>query len=478
MNFGKVLRNVLFLCLSLQMVFPSPMTVIYWGQDSNGGEQDLRDYCMDSTFDIIVIAFVYDFPTASGSTFPGMNFAGHCGDTFSKSNPLLLDCASTIGDDITYCQQQGKKIMISLGGAEGKYGFTSDSQAQTFATTVWNLFLGGTSTTRPFGTAVVDGVDLDIEKGASTSYSAFITALRGYFATASKQYYISSAPQCPYPDEWMGPGAGTPLDTAWFDYVWVQFYNNDCGLDHYPHSFNFDSWATWASTTAVNPDVKVFIGAPASAEAAGTGYVSLSTLQTISTATHASYPNVFGGVMLWDCSNSDQNNNFGGEVATFLHQMSSAGSTPAPSLTTHSLTTAAHNQGTSSSSSGAHSSSTSSSGAHSSSSSSSSGAHSTTTTSSSSSSGHHSSTSSSSSSSGKHSTTTTSTSTSGSPSTSTSGSDVSCTLGNMRCTSTDSYQTCTNARDGTYYWATNQACQVGLSCQQAGAFVYCIDVQF
>ena len=29
---------------------------------------------------------------------------------------------------------------------------------------IWNVYLGGSATDRPFGTAVLDGVDLDIEK--------------------------------------------------------------------------------------------------------------------------------------------------------------------------------------------------------------------------------------------------------------------------------------------------------------------------
>jgi len=59
--------------------------------------------------------------------------------------------------DIKACQAKGKIITISLGGATGAASFTSDAQAQTFATSVWNLFLGGSSSTRPFGDAVLDG---------------------------------------------------------------------------------------------------------------------------------------------------------------------------------------------------------------------------------------------------------------------------------------------------------------------------------
>jgi len=363
LNNNWFMKCVLCICITTHLAVASQM-VIYWGQESDGEEKSLREYCSDDTYDIIVVAFVHYFPTAPNSNYPGMNFAGHCGSTFNKQNPLLLNCADTIGSDITYCQSVGKKIMISLGGAEGEYGFSSDSEATTFATTVWNMFLGGTSTYRPFGTAIVDGVDLDIEQGDSTGYVAFITKLRSYFESASNTYYISAAPQCPYPD-FLGPGTGTPFTSAWFDFVWIQFYNNNCGLNAYPKKFNFATWAAWATSSAVNPNMKLFIGAPASPDAAGSGYVSASTLQTIVAATQSSYPNVFGGVMLWDTSNSDANSNYGGTVAEYLH---SSASTTNSQLTTSKIPVGSSSstsaQASSSTSTSAHASSSTSTSAH------------------------------------------------------------------------------------------------------------------
>lgn len=109
-------------------------------------------------------------------------------------------------EDIQTCQNSGKIILLSLGGAIGNYGFSSASEAQTFATTLWNIFGGGSSSTRPFGSSIVDGFDLgicpsrrsnriDIENKQPSFYSDFITALRTLFATGSKQYYITGAPQ-------------------------------------------------------------------------------------------------------------------------------------------------------------------------------------------------------------------------------------------------------------------------------------------
>jgi chitinase len=48
-------------------------------------------------------------------------------------------------------------VTISIGGAYGDVGFVSNSQAEEFADTIWNLFLGGSNSTRPFGSAILDG---------------------------------------------------------------------------------------------------------------------------------------------------------------------------------------------------------------------------------------------------------------------------------------------------------------------------------
>jgi chitinase len=54
------------------------------------------------------------------------------------------------------------------------------------------LFLGGSSSTRPFGSAVLDGVDLDIENKNQTGYGAFANQIRTLAAGASKQFVFIS----------------------------------------------------------------------------------------------------------------------------------------------------------------------------------------------------------------------------------------------------------------------------------------------
>ncbi|KAF7378497.1 Glycoside hydrolase family 18 protein [Mycena sanguinolenta] len=197
--------------------------VVYWGQNSYGithpsdtanWQQTISNYCQDTCIDVIPIAFVDSF---SGGV-PDLNLANTCDD-----NGATGTCAS-LAAGIEACQAMGKIVTLSLGGAGTTTArFATDTDATNFATTIWNSFLGGSGAHRPFGSAVLDGVDLDIESGTNTGYAAFATQIRSLWSGASKPYYLSAAPQCPFPDAWVG----SALDTVWFDSIYIQFYNNN-----------------------------------------------------------------------------------------------------------------------------------------------------------------------------------------------------------------------------------------------------------
>lgn len=71
-----------------------------------------------------------------------------------------MHCPET-GAGVRMCQSKGKAVILSLGGAAGAYGFLDDAEARDFAHMIWNLFLGGSSVTRPLDDAILDGVDLE-----------------------------------------------------------------------------------------------------------------------------------------------------------------------------------------------------------------------------------------------------------------------------------------------------------------------------
>ncbi|KAG0308611.1 Chitinase 1, partial [Dissophora globulifera] len=275
-----------------------------------GRQKPLAEYCQHEAEDIIVLAFLHVFNSASRD-LPRMDFSNQCNPAAAFQGTSLLHCPDT-GAGIKQCQSRGKAILLSLGGAAGAYGFSNDAEAKDFAHMIWNLFLGGSSATRPFDDAVLDGVDLDIEGGSSAGYPVFIQELRSLFATnPQKKYYISAAPQCPFPDSYLG----ATLQTAWVDMVFVQFYNNYCGTQAYgTFNFNFEQWDTWAKTTAINKDVKIYLGVPASRTAANAGYVSHERLREILDAVRCKYSS-FGGVMMWDVSQAYGNLDSGVEYS-------------------------------------------------------------------------------------------------------------------------------------------------------------------
>ncbi|KAJ1928184.1 Chitinase 1, partial [Linderina pennispora] len=135
----------------------------YYGQNSARNQKSLGTYCQDATEDVIVLAFMNGFPSLL------LNFANACETTFPDST--LLHCPD-MAKDIKLCQSKGKAVVLSMGGAAGSYGFSSDAQATAFADTVWNKFFKGTDSQRPFDDAVLDGIDLDIEGGGATGYKA------------------------------------------------------------------------------------------------------------------------------------------------------------------------------------------------------------------------------------------------------------------------------------------------------------------
>ncbi len=157
-------------------------------------------------------------------------------------------------------------------------------------------------------------------------------------ATTGKQYLLTAAPQCPYPDAADGPMLGGEV---YFDAIWVQFYNNYCGLGSFTqgsstqNNFNFDTWDTWAKTVSLNPNVKVFLGVPGNTGAAGSGYESGSTLANI--ISYCKGFTSFGGVMIWDMSQVFANSGFLSGVAS--DQGQPATTTVSVSVSTSSATT-------------------------------------------------------------------------------------------------------------------------------------------
>ncbi|KAM3352736.1 hypothetical protein ACQJBY_024124 [Aegilops geniculata] len=246
---------------------------VYWGQ--NDGEVSLAKTCASGNYKFVVVAFLPQFGKGQK---PELNLAGHC-------DPSSGGC-KILSKDIHSCQRRGVKVLLSLGGADGSYGLSSRGDAHQVAVYLWNTYLGGTrSSSRPLGDAVLDGIDFDIEKGGSKFWGDLARDLKNL----DKKVLLSAAPQCPFPDQW-DDGA---IRTGLFDFVWVQFYNNpECQISAGRGAF-LAAWKRWESL----PIGKLFLGLPASKDAAGTGFVPAGKLKSVLPLIKGTPK--YGGVMLW-----------------------------------------------------------------------------------------------------------------------------------------------------------------------------------
>ncbi|KAI0867798.1 glycoside hydrolase superfamily [Hypoxylon argillaceum] len=276
---------------------------VYWGQNSVGGahtQRQLIEVCRDEKdIDIILLSFLI----SATDMDKGLNFANSDRPTEKEIN----ECQT----------QHNKTLLLSLGGAatDNTWSFTSQDQAVDAAKRIWSAFgpesSAGESTTRPFGSASVDGFDLDFESPYS-NVQVFAQQLRKLMdLEKGKFFYLSAAPQCPYPDMNLNPVLQGSMATA-LDFVFIQFYNNaPCDLrtaDGFRASLD-----TWDSQWAKSSGAKIFVGIPgartAISAANSESYVEGSVFASDYLATAQKYAS-FGGVMVWDMSQLDNNTAF------------------------------------------------------------------------------------------------------------------------------------------------------------------------
>lgn len=162
------------------------------------------------------------------------------------------------------------------------------------------------------------------------------------FAEGTKQYYLSAAPQCPYPDA----SVGDLLENADIDFAFIQFYNNYCSVSG---QFNWDTWLTYAQTVSPNKNIKLFLGLPGSASAAGSGYISDTSLLESTIADIASSSS-FGGIALWDASQAFSNELNGEPYVEILKNLLTSASQTATTTVATSKTSAASTSSASTSS--------------------------------------------------------------------------------------------------------------------------------
>jgi hypothetical protein len=155
---GQQTSGYLFSAQSKQNV------AVYFGQTPVTKGTTLAAQCADPNIDIVVLAFIIS-QTYSGR-YPMVNFGAACGGqtaTMALEAPGLLYCPQ-LAADIGTCQFKfGKKVLLSIGGANSQITFSSASQASAFGDILWQLFgpPGNIDMNlRPFGDISIDGFDI------------------------------------------------------------------------------------------------------------------------------------------------------------------------------------------------------------------------------------------------------------------------------------------------------------------------------
>lgn len=246
-----------------------------------------------------MLSFVNEF----GSGTPvALNFAnlGVFKPGSAEHDPEMI---LQIGKDIVFCQNQGIQVMLSMGGAVGRYGFSSAADAESVALEFHNKFGRGSGDVRPFGDAIVDGYDLDIES-ASSYYENFVAKTKDL----DPGMLISAAPQCVFPDA----ALGTVMNKAWLDYVSIQFYNTpscDPMFSADDSGWTMKQYAGWAAETSINKNVRLFLGVIGCTTCGSTPYLGFDHLREYIDKSHIIAGDSFGGVMEWSIDAAAFNTN-------------------------------------------------------------------------------------------------------------------------------------------------------------------------
>lgn len=143
----------------------------------------------------------------------------------------------------------------------------------------------------------------------------------------ARKFYLSAAPQCPYPDLNLSPVLTGDAATA-LDFVFIQFYNNpSCDLRS-PGGFRA-SLGDWDSQWAKKSGAKIFVGVPGAPTAAGSGSYVEGSAFAADALKMAQKISSFAGVMVWDMSQLDKNTEFLPPIVSALGGPAINGSTSA-----------------------------------------------------------------------------------------------------------------------------------------------------
>ncbi|XP_060673905.1 endochitinase Ziz m 1.0101-like [Ziziphus jujuba] len=218
--------------------------------------------------------------------------------TMDRGRDVVLDISDhgntlaswiRLGEDVEACQQNGTKVLVSLGGPFGTYSLKSVDDAEAVANQLLDSYLyqGG-----------FDGIDFRIESGSALYYENLAKQLKDGAKRKNREIILSAFPGCVYPDNYLARA----INANHLDIIWIQYFNNSA----YQYDSSFEtpddllliSWKEWNSL--VDEKTKLFLGIPASATIPG--YIPPQKLLdiVIPNITVGTTDSKYAGVSVWN----------------------------------------------------------------------------------------------------------------------------------------------------------------------------------
>lgn len=290
-------------CPSCGGNLPRHVITGYW-QDFTNGATPLRLSAVNANYTIIAVAFANADPSNPG----GVTFSIDSG----LSSALGGYTTANFISDIQTLHSQGKKVIISVGGANGTISVSDATSATNFANSVFSLI-------QTYG---FDGVDIDLENGINPTFMT--SALQQLSSKVGPGLIITLAPQTVDMQSTSNGYFQLALNIkSILTIVNMQYYNSGSmnGCDGKLYSQGTEDFLVALACIqlqgGLRPD-QVGLGLPASTSAAGGGFVSPSVvnaaLDCLETGTNCgsfkpstTYPGIRGAMdwsINWDASNS------------------------------------------------------------------------------------------------------------------------------------------------------------------------------
>ncbi|XP_052162600.1 xylanase inhibitor protein 1-like [Oryza glaberrima] len=277
---------------------PTGQVTVFWGRNKDEGS--LREACDTGLYTMVVMSFLNVYGARGGEY--RLDLAGH---------PV-----GGIGGDVKHCQRKGVLVSLAIGG--GAYSLPTNQSALDLFEHLWNTYLGGgggkgaVEAARPFGDAVLDGVDFFLDRATPAErYDVLATELAKRGKPPRRALHLTATTRCAFPDR----GAARALATGAFERVHVRFYGGGGGGDDNCTVYWEDAWDRW---TAAYPRSRIYFGLPAAPAVAEeeqdgrSGYVYPKTLYYRYVPELQKAAN-YGGFMIWD-RYSDKQSGYSGYV--------------------------------------------------------------------------------------------------------------------------------------------------------------------